>query len=309
MSILSQTAADYLQLRRAFGHKMDEAGRQLPRFVAYLEATGTHTITLESAMAWAQQPTLQPNSSVWASRMTVARGFARYLAGIDARTQVPPVGLLPYRKHRRSPYLYSLEDVASLMSQARQTIPSPLRAATFETLIGMLAVTGMRVGEAIRLDRTDVDWDQGLAVVRVSKFGKSRALPLHDSTVHTLAGYADLRDRLQPSPKVPSFFVSGTGKRLWYSDIQHTFQALVSVAGIGATSPSHPRIHDLRHSFAVRTMATWYRNGENTQSRLAWLSTYLGHRDPRFTYWYLSASPELLALAACRLEMTEDVQP
>jgi integrase len=161
MSTLSQTAADYLQLRRTFGHKLADAGRQLPRFVAYLEATGTDTITLESAMAWAQQPALQPNSSVWASRMTVVRGYARYLAGIDARTQVPPVGLLPNRKHRRVPYLYSLEDVAFLMSQARQTIPSPLRAATFETLIGMLAVTGMRIGEAIRLDRTDLDWDQG----------------------------------------------------------------------------------------------------------------------------------------------------
>jgi integrase len=309
MSTLSQIADDYLQLRHALGHKLDDAGRLLPRLVAYLEANGAQTITLEAALAWAQQPDLQSDSTTWARRMTVARGFARHLAGIDPHTQVPPVTMLPYHKHRRIPYLYSLADVAALMTQARLTIASPLRAATFETLIGMLAVTGMRIGEAIRLDRSDVDWDQGLAVVRASKFGKSRALPLRASTVAALADYAQRRDQLLPSPKTTSFFVSITGKRLHYGDVQFMFQILVSGAGIGAGSPVRPRIHDLRHSFAVRTLVDWYRDGENVQTRLAWLATYMGHRDPRFTYWYLSASPELLALAASRLDVSEEVQP
>ncbi|MBV9326001.1 MAG: tyrosine-type recombinase/integrase [Chloroflexi bacterium] len=260
---------------------MNEGGRQLPRFAAYLEATGTNTITLESAMAWAQQPTLQPSSSVWASRMTAARGFARYLAGIDARTQVSPAGLLPYRKHRRVPFLYSLEDVALLMSQARQTIASPLRAATFETLIGMLAVTGMRIGEAIRLDRTDVDWDQRLAVVRLSKFGNQEhyhcmTVPCRcwPTTRTSAIGCSHRQRRRASSSRLPE---SGPGT----ATSSTRFRRLFVKAGIGATSSSHPRIHDLRHSFAVRTMVAWYRNGENTQSRLAWLSTYQREASPR----------------------------
>jgi integrase len=310
MSALSQTAADYLRLRRALGHKLDNAGRLLPRFVAYLEAVGAETITLEAALAWAQQPELHhASTTVWAQRMTVARGFARHLAGIDPRTQVPPVSMLPYHKHRRLPYLYSLADIASLMSEAGRTIPSPLRAATFATLIGLLAVTGMRIGEAIRLDRSDIDWDEGLVVVRASKFGKSRAVPLQTSTVAALADYAQRRDRLQPAPRASSFFVSATGKRLIYTDVRDVFHQLVSGAGIGAESAIRPRIHDLRHSFAVRTLVDWYRNGENVHARLPWLATYLGHREPRFTYWYLSASPELLALAASRLEAPVEVQP
>jgi integrase len=167
----------------------------------------------------------------------------------------------------------------------------------------------MRIGEAIRLDRSDVDWDEGLLVVRVSKFGKSRAVPLQASAVQALADYAHRRDQLQPEPRASSFFVSATGKRLLYTDVRDLFHQLVSGAGIGAESPIRPRLHDLRHSFAVRTLVDWYRNGENVQARLPWLATYLGHREPRFTYWYLSAAPELLALAASRLEASEDAQP
>jgi integrase len=308
MSALGQMADDYLQLRRALGHKLKEAGRLLPRFVAYLEVSGAETITLESAVAWAQQPDARPTTTVWASRMTVARGFARYLAGVDPRTQVPPVGILPWQKHRRVPYIYSAAEIAALMAQTRQTIPSALRAATFETLIGLLAVTGMRVGEAIRLDRSDVDWDEGRAVVRASKFGKSREVALQASTVEALAAYARRRDRLQSSRKTPSFFVSIVGTRLIYADVGVTFRKLVGAAGIGARSSVHPRIHDLRHSFAVHTLLDWYRNGEDVQPRLPWLATYLGHRDPHSTYWYLTAAPELLALAASRLEASQEVR-
>ena len=309
MSALSQIAEDYLRLRRTLGHKLDEAGRQLPRLVAYLESIGVETITLEAALAWAQQPEAGPNTTVWATRMTVARGFARYLAGINPLTQVPPVGMLPHRKHRRVPFIFSQADIASLMAQAQQTIPSPLRAATLETLLGLLAATGMRVGEAIRLNHSDVDWTEGLVMVRASKFGKSREVPLRTSTVEALAAYTRRRDRSDLAHKASSFFVSIVGTRLIYADVRVTFRKLVDTAGIGAGSSVRPRIHDLRHSFAVHTLVSWYRNGDDVQIYLPRLSTYLGHRDPHSTYWYLSAAPELLALAAGRLEASAEGRP
>jgi integrase/recombinase XerD len=309
MTALSQTADDYLRLRRALGHKLADAGRLLPRLVAYLESIDLETITIEAAMAWAQQPDADPTSTVWVSRMAVARGFARHLAGRDPRTQVPPVGLLPGRRHRRVPYIYSAAEIAALLAQARLTIRSEFRAATIETLFGLLAATGMRVGEAIRLDNADLDWPEGLALVRASKFGKSREVPLQASTVGALAAYARRRDQLQSSRKTPSFFVSIVGTRLLYADVLITFRQLTDAAGIGAESSVRPHIHDLRHSFAVHTLVEWYRNGDDVQARLPSLATYLGHREPRSTYWYLSGAPELLALAAGRLEAFEEVRP
>jgi integrase/recombinase XerD len=169
MSTLGQAADDYLRLRRALGHKLDDAGRLLPRFVAYLETIGAPTVTIQAALAWAQQPDAQPGSTVWARRMTIARGFARHLAGIDPRTEVPPAGLVTCRKHRRMPYIYSPADIAAVRAQARRAVPSPLRAATLDTMLGLLAVTGMRIGEVIALDRSDIDWSQGVLGVRESK--------------------------------------------------------------------------------------------------------------------------------------------
>jgi integrase/recombinase XerD len=309
MTTLGQTADDYLRLRRALGHKLADAGRLLPRLVAYLESNDLETITIEAAMAWAQQPDADPTSTVWVSRMAVARGFARHLAGHDPRTEVPPAGILPGRRHRRVPYIYSSAEIASLMAQARLTIRSEFRASTIETLFGLLAATGMRVGEAIRLDNADLDWTEGLAVVRSTKFGKSREVPLQASTVGALAAYARLRDRLQPSRKATSFFVSIIGTRLLYADILITFRQLTDAAGIGAQSSVCTHIHDLRHSFAVHTLVDWYRNGEDVQARLPALATYLGHVEPRSTYWYLSGAPELLGLAVGRFETFEEARP
>jgi len=234
--------------------------------------------------------------------MEVARGFARYLAGIDPRTEVPPPGLLLHRRHRRVPYLYSQADISALMAQAPRTIASPLRAATYQTLIGLLVVTGMRVGEAIRLNRGDVDWGEGVITIVATKFNKSREVPVQPSTMRVLAAYARHRDELQPTPKSPSFFLSRAGTRLFYDVVHPTFAKLLDAAGVGAQSPVRPRIHDLRHSFAVGTVLEWHRCGVDVEARLPWLSTYLGHRDPRSTYRYLWAAPELLALAASRLD-------
>jgi integrase/recombinase XerD len=233
--------------------------------------------------------------------MTAVRGFARYLAGIDPATQVPPLGLLPERRHWTPPFIYTADDINTLLRKARG-LASPLRAVTYETLFGLLAVTGMRVGEAIRLDQTDLDFDTGVIRIRESKFGKSRLVPVEPSTVEALRGYADRRGEFRVQPDNDSFFVSLTGRRLIYVSVGQVFRQLRAHGQIGNGSTATPVIHDLRHSFAVTTLIGWYRDGVDVAARLPWLSTYLGHRDPRSTYWYLSAAPELLAIAADRLE-------
>jgi integrase len=305
VSALAEAADQYLRLRRALGHDLADAGRLLPRFVTHLEAAGATTVTIRAALAWAQEPEAEPGTSVWPRRMSVARGFARHLAGIDPATEVPPAGLIPSRQRGRAPFIYAPHEIAALMAEARRTIGAPVRAATFETLFGLLAASGMRVGEAVRLDRDDLDWDEGVLVVRQSKFGKSRNVPLSPCTMAALAAYARCRDDLLPRPREASFFLSAAGTRLIYTTICEVFRALCDGAGVGVGSPVRPRIHDLRHTFAVRTLSGWYRAGEDVEARLSWLSTYLGHRDPRYTYWYLSAAPELLALAAGRLEAAQ----
>jgi integrase/recombinase XerD len=305
MRPLGQLADEYLQLRRVLGHKMEHGARLLPQFVSFLEGIGAEFITIEATLAWEESSPSDPAPASRAQRMAVASGFARYLVGVDPRTEVPPTRLLPYPRQKHPPFIYSPDDIAALMTQARGLQP-PLRSATYETLIGLLASTGMRVGEAARLDRTDVNLAEGVLVVRMSKFGKSREVLLHPSTTQALTLYARKRDEVQLRPKDASFFISGRGKRLEKSTLHETFRHLVDSAGVGAGAPVIPRIHDLRHSFAVRTLVRWYRDGKDVQAWLPRLSTYLGHLDPHSTYWYLSAAPELLALAAGRLEAGEE---
>lgn len=299
MSPLEQALADYLHLRRSLGHDLAEAGWLLPSFVAYLDGQSLRSVTVEAALTWAQHSATGKGRSVAPRRMTAARGFARYLSGIDPNTEVPPLGLIPSWQRWRRPFIYAPTDIAAILAQAG-SIVSPLRAATYQTLLGLLAASGLRIGEAIKLDRGDVDWEQGVLLIRESKFGKSRLVPLHPSTMVALTEYASLRDNLQPRPKEPGFFVSLTRKRLSYAVVQDTFRQLINGAGIGTDAPSPPRLHDLRHAFAVRTLLGWYRSAEDVQARIPSLSTYLGHREPASTYWYLSAAPELLALAAAR---------
>lgn len=302
MSALSRAASDYLTLRHALGYQLVEANRLLPRFVAYLDATETPTVTVEAALAWSIQA--NPGTTMASLRMMIARGFARHLAGIDPATEVPPLGLLPSRQHWRPPFIYTPADIDVLMRQARLCLHPPLLAETIETLIGLLAVTGMRIGEVIALDRSDVDLTAGVVLVRESKFTKSRNVPLHESTTGVLRDYADRRDREHPQPVTASFLVAVTGKRLDYTMVGRTFRNLCENAGIGVGATHPPRLHDLRHTFAVATLVHWYRTGQDATAKMPMLSTYLGHHDPRSTYWYLSAAPELLALAADRLEPT-----
>ena len=300
MTDLRQAVDDYLRLRRSLGHQMAEAAYLLTDFAAFLDDRGEQTVTIAAALDWVKTREPETVTTVSPRRITAVRGFARYLSGIDPATEVPPLGLVPYRRRRGQVFLYSDADVSAVMAAAKETIPQPLRAATYHTLVGLLSAAGLRVGEAIKLDRGDIDWDQGVLHIRETKFGKSRLVPLHDSVMNALREHDTLRDQLMPKAKDPSFFVSLTARRLIYAVVCPTFRTLVDAAGVGLDAPHPPRIHELRHSFAVRTLLNWYRTEDNIQAKIPSLSTYMGHREPACTYWYLSAAPELLALAAAR---------
>ena len=302
MSPLPQALADYLSIRRALGFKLEQAEKLLAQFVAYLHDHNADAPTIDHALAWARLPA-DATPRWWAHRLSTVRGFAAHLHALDPRVEVPPPGLIRCGPRRATPYLYSQADLTALV-HAAGTLPRPLGAATYQTLIGLLAVSGMRVGEAIRLDRDDLDADHdGLLRVLHSKFGKSRQVPLHPSTVAALRDYLQVRDELLPAPTSPALLISTAGTRLGYNNVWRTFHRLVRQAGLTARSAScRPRIHDLRHSFAVRTVLDWYARGADVAALLPRLSTYLGHTDPTHTYWYLSAAPELLALAGQRVD-------
>ena len=299
MSPLEAALSDYLRLRRSLGHQLDDAGRQLSRFVVYLDEIDAETVTMDAVLAFVFDPSLNPASITPSRRATSVRGFARYLSGIDAATEIPPAGLVSYRSQRRTPHLFSDDDVAALVRHARASTPFPFRAETLATLIQLLVVSGMRVGEALRLDLSDIDWDNSVILIRNTKFHKGRDLPVSASTIEALAAYAARHDR--PRPAVMRLFVSLAGTPVIYTNFQTAFHAAVEATEIGKRSAIRPRIHDVRHSFAVRTVLGWHRAGLDVEALLPRLSTYLGHRDPRFTYHYLTATPELLGYAAARL--------
>jgi integrase/recombinase XerD len=310
MTDLAAMAQDYLRTRRALGYRLVERGRLLGQFVDYLQAHDADRLTVSAAVAWARQPA-SADPVWWNERLSVVRGFARYLTAFDPSTEVPPTGILPPGKRRITPYLFSDADLDRLLDAAGR-LTAGLRADTYRTLIALMAVTGMRIGEAVGLDRTDIDWDQGLLTIRHAKFGKSRQIPLHATTVAALLGYARRRDALLPKTRQSgtSFFVSTTGTRLIPGRASALFGHLVGEAGLSNSKTGRtPRAHDLRHSFAVRTLLDWYRSGADVHQRLPLLSTYLGHVGPTSTYWYLHAAPELMALAAQRLDQHGEHRP
>jgi len=300
MMDLRRALTDYLTARRALGFKLERSGKLLPDFIDYLASCGSPTVTTVAAIAWATQPR-DCHPAWWTQRLVLVRGFAKYLHTLDPGNQVPPIELLPHRRSRTTPYVYSAADIAALLAAA-DTLQSPLRATTYKTLIGLLAATGLRTGEAIALDDNDFDRRHGVLVIRKSKFGKTREVPLHATTVQALVRYASDRDQIAPRRKTPSFLISTARTRLFYQNVHETFLRLVYAAGIAERRPRRPRIHDLRHSFAIETVLAWYRAGADVEARMPLLSTYLGHVSPSATYWYLTAVPELLGAATNRLE-------
>lgn len=304
MTCLRQAVNDYLDLRRSLGFKLEAHQRLLADFIGYLHDAGATTLTTDLAISWATQPK-DADPVWWSQRLTVVRSFARHLRAFDPATEVPPAGLLPRRSYRPAPYLYRPEEVKALMAGAR-SLATPLRAASYETLIGLIAACGLRPGEALRLDRGDVDWAEGCLAVNNTKFNKSRVLPVQASTLDALARNAEVRDRACPQPPTAAFFVSRAGARLVLTSVDNTFARIARRAGPPRPGTARlPRVHDLRHFYAISTVTSWYREGLDPGSRLALLSTYMGHAGPANSYWYLSATPELLALAAARREQAK----
>ena len=303
MTGLGQALAGYLELRRGLGFKLERHAELLGEFIGWLEDRGIATVTTADALAWVTLP--ERASPGWLQyRMQAVRGFAAYLATVDPAAQVPPAGLLPGGPRRAVPYLYSDADIAALFAQAGQ-LKTPLRQETFKTLIGLMAVTGLRGGEAIALDDEDFDPGRGLLLVRHAKLGRHRLLPLHPTTVSALQSYRQLRDQVFPRPRSQALLVSTAGTRLIRRRTGQTFAALARQAGLaGRAGNCRPRPHDLRHSFAVATLLDWCRDGGDVAARMPLLSAYLGHCDPRHTYWYLTGTPELLAEAARRLSLS-----
>jgi integrase/recombinase XerD len=302
----AKLVAEYLDMRRALGFKAEREKWILSSFVAFLQTKRSGYVTTEHALAWARQPS-HAHPTWWAKKLSVVRVFAKYVHLLDPRHEIPPRDLLPREKSRRTtPSIYSPEEIARLLQatrnlQSRRTSGRAFRRATYETLFGLIAATGMRVGEAIRLDCSDIDWRNQLVVVRESKFRKSREVLLHRSVIRVLRRYAKERDRAHSRSRSPSFFVSLVGTRLIYNNVHTTFARLLRHAGI---SRAKARVHDLRHTFVVRTVLRWHREGADVDARMPALSTYLGHRSPSSTYWYLTAAPELMALVGRKIERT-----
>ncbi len=302
MTNLHAALGEYLQMRRALGTQLKWPESVLRQFVDVLIAQHAEVVTVELALRWTFLPVgLQPAS--YARRLGIVRGFASWLQASDPRTEVPPLHLLPAPHRRPTPDIYSQEEILALMGAARQLDDGGLRSATFETLIGLLAATGLRPGEALKLNVDEVDLHEQVLVIQGSKGGKSRLVPVTPSTTAALARYANARDRLQPHRQTPAFLLTPKGSRVLGGTARKTFARLCQHVGLRPLGRcGHgPRLHDLRHTFATRQLIAWYRAGRDVNRLMPQLTTYLGHGSPRETYWYLQAVPELLALASERL--------
>jgi integrase/recombinase XerD len=297
----------YLAMRRSLGFKLEVEGRMLLDFADRLDRSGQTTVTVAAALAWATESG-EVSAAHQSRRLAVVRLFTRHLATLDPSCQIPQPGLLPARSVRPRPYIYSHDEIAALI-HAAGTIASPMHAATTQAVIGLIAASGLRLGEALGLDLADIDFESAHLTV-TGKNDQTRLIPLHATTVAMLADYAARRDRYHPSSACGSFFVTATGGRPRQGGIRESFAKLLTAAGIrSGPGQRRPRIHDLRHTFAVNTLIEWYESGVDVAARMPVLSTFLGHTGPEATYWYLQATPELLALAAKRLEHRQEPSP
>jgi integrase/recombinase XerD len=309
MTSLRVAMEQYLSLRRGLGFKLREAGKLLPKFVNFMEHHQASVITTRLALDWARE-TSSVQQAECARRLSIVRGFARHRSATDSRTEIPPDGLLPYRPKRARPYVYSNEEIRRLL-RAALMLSGALRPWTYYCLFGLLSVSGLRLGEARNLELKDVDLRAGVLTIRGTKFGKSRLVPLHGSTCRVLADYLARRKRHWASRPVSSYvFVSNWGNRLDGGEIHRTFYTISRQVGLrGVTDSYGPRLHDLRHRFAVMTLLRWYRAGEDAERRLPTLSAYLGHVHVADTFWYLTAWPELMREAMARLERCWEDRP
>jgi integrase len=307
MSALRQAIQEYLAMRRSLGFKLKESGNGLLDFAAFMQQHRAAYITQALALAWTQQPAhTQPAN--WAQRLSFVRGFARFRSASDPRTQIPALGLLPFRPKRARPYLYSDDEIRRLLCAALK-MPcryerGELRPWVYYALFGLLSVSGLRLDEARNLELRDVDLKGAVLTIRGAKFGKDRLVPLHASTCKVLANYLARRQRHWATRPVSSYlFVSSWGNQFDTGQIHRAFYALSRQIGLRGASDRHgPRLHDMRHRFATTTLVRWYRSDQDPERKLPILSAYLGHVHVADTQWYLSASPELMREAMRRLE-------
>lgn len=309
MSALHAALTEYLATRRALGSQLRWPASSLRRFVDFVEDEGADFVTTDIALRWAVQP-VGVQRATHAGRLRIVRGFAAWLQAKDTRTQVPPQRLLPARKRRPTPYIYSDREISDLIAVAdRLRSASGLRRGTFKTFLGLLTATGLRPGEALALDVADVDLLGGILFVRESKFGKSRFVPMDESAHAAMAEYAAFRDAVRPRRETAAFLVTGRGLRLRPSATRRTFALLSQAVGLrprldGRRMGRGPRLQDIRHTFATRRLVEWYRADLDVDRLMPRLATYLGHGQVAATYWYIQAVPELLQLATERLEKT-----
>jgi integrase len=300
MSQLRTALKRYVGMRQGLGYKYHGSARRLSDFVTFMEARDAETITTALAIEWVTLIGRQPN---WSIRLTDVRCFAQHLVHFDPLTEVPPRDAVPPLR-RTKPYIYTDAEIKALLAAAL-SLPSAnaLRCWTYHCLFGLIAVAGLRHSEALDLHRDDVNLDQGILTIRETKFGKSRLVPLHITTVAVLSDYAVRRDAHLGVPRSPYFFVAEQGGRLLHQYVHRVFWRLSRQICLRQEGQRNgPRIHDLRHRFAVQTLINWYRAGEDVERELPVLSTFLGHVNVRDTYWYLSTAPELMTHAARRLD-------
>lgn len=302
MKSLQDHLTEYIAARRALGTQLQEPTHTLSRFIDFLGHKRARFITTPLALEWSQQ-SKNVQRATWARKLSMVRQFARWLSVVEPRHQVPPPRLLNVRHRRNKPYIYSDAEIVELMEAAAALQSGrAMKALTLKTLIGLLAATGLRPGEAAALEDRDVDLRTGILVIRESKFGKSRQVPVHESAVMALRNYARVRDRVIPHRHSSSFFVSDTGMALDLGTVRRWFCGISAACGLRKASEGKrhgrgPRLQDLRHTFATRRLVEWYRAGLNVSVQMPKLAAYLGHSSVGCTYWYIEAVPELLQLA------------
>lgn len=317
MNGLRDAIEQYLALRRSLGFELRIQAGILRRFASFAEREEFAYVTTGLVLRWVE--TLSHTLPATAGRsVNVVRRFAIWQAGLDPRTEVPPPRLVASRYERRRPFLHTDEQIVQLLLETEQLqSPKGLRGPTLSTFFGLIAVTGLRISEALKLDRRDVDLIEGVLAIRRTKFGKSRLVPVHPTTRTALAVYAEQRDRIVGDITTPALFVSEQAQRITGCVARHYFAHVSqrlgqrTSAGKGLTGRRRvrlktrrgrgPRLHDLRHRFAAHTLLNWYRDGVDVEREIPKLSTYLGHCAVSHTYWYIDAVPELLQLAAGRI--------
>jgi integrase len=301
----------YLVERGRLGFDLRGPTNVLRNFARHVQAVGHRgPLTVEVMTDWARRDSHgSSDPHTWARRLNSLRSFMRWMQQFEPRTEVPDDAIFGRLPRRLAPHIYSEPEIVDLLAAARRLGPTPsLRGVVFETLFGLIACTGLRISEALALRNFDVDLKHGMLTIRRTKFAKSRYVPMHQSTVETLRRYRWMRDLSgEPAQEDASFFVGTRSRRrgrpLSNRQAHRVFAELRQQLGWHNRGTHHaPRIHDLRHTFVVRRILLWQQKGVDIDQAMLSLSTYVGHAMVTNTYWYLSAVPELMALAAGRFE-------